>query len=65
MVNRIKTYFDRNWNLLFNKDMCVQIILDGCSINYNDVMLNYGGIHLRYLGENWFKTVNLKKINNG
>lgn len=52
-MKRIKYFFIRNYNLLFNRDNCVNIIFG----NYHPQL---GGIHttkniyLKYIGKNYF-----------
>jgi hypothetical protein len=49
-------YIDRNWNLLFHRKECIHIkITIPRNYRYNEIILSYGGIKMRCLGNNYYK----------
>ena len=50
----IRAFFDRSWQLLFNKEKCVKIYFQDNWFRYNDIV-NDGTNDLRCLGNGWYK----------
>jgi len=54
-------YIDRNWNLLFHRKECVHIKMAFPSnYKHNEVILSFGGVKMRCLGNNWYKRLKQK-----
>ena len=57
----MKEYIDRNWNLLFHKKrMCTYKMAFPSNYKYNEVILSFGGVKMRCLGNNWYKRLKQK-----
>lgn len=58
IIISIISFFDRNFNLIFNREKCVKVRLSIKYTEYNDVITcdslskNHEFKHLRYLGKN-------------
>lgn len=67
IIISIISFFDRNFNLIFNSEKCVNIKFDISYFEYNDVITctalskNHEFKHLRCLGKNWFKSTKINK----
>lgn len=52
-MKNIISFFDRNFNLIFRKNRCVQFsFIDNC-FEYQDIIFA-GNSHFRCLGNNWY-----------
>jgi len=50
-------FLRRNYNLVFNKPKCIQIIFDIYKPKLGEYMINIEQVSMQYLGNNWFKVL--------
>jgi hypothetical protein len=54
-MNKIFSYFDRNYHLYFNKNKCIKIKFKHDFYKYNEIIITQEYIYLRSLGNDWYK----------
>jgi hypothetical protein len=54
LVIKIISYFDRNYNLLFNAEKCTKTTYFGNRVAYNATLYHRGGDVFRCLGNDWY-----------
>ena len=54
-------WWDRNYNLLFHRSKCMNLVFMGNYIAYNDCIFNGTNV-CRCLGNGWFKIIDVKPI---
>jgi hypothetical protein len=47
-------FFVRNYNLIFNRENCMKIKLNGDNFEYGEIILDTSGSSVKYLGANWY-----------
>lgn len=65
MIKKIRSFFDRNYHLLFNKGICIHFYYaDYVTIKYNEIYNVSNGCQIRCLGKNnWFLILKEDKKN--